>query len=102
MRYPTAQSNKPRSVQAVISDCFGKCGARGGIEFPDIWLKSGHFLNDDFLVYPSMYPAFRTTWQRQKPFVLRSMRSFQWLSDPASARIVPNVEIEVTGTSMPA
>jgi hypothetical protein len=42
---------------------------RGGIELSPIGLKLRHFSNDDFLVYPLMYPAFRTIWQRQKPFV---------------------------------
>jgi hypothetical protein len=34
-----------------------------------IGLKLRHFSNGDFPVYPSMYPAFRTMWQRQKRFV---------------------------------
>jgi hypothetical protein len=42
---------------------------RGGIELSPIGLKLRDFSNHDFLVYPLMYPAFRTLWQRQKPFV---------------------------------
>jgi hypothetical protein len=41
----------------------------GGIELSHIGLKLRHFSNDDFPVYPLMYPAFRTEWQRQKPFI---------------------------------
>jgi hypothetical protein len=42
---------------------------RGGIELSPIGLKLRDFPNDDFPVYPSMYPAVRTPRQRQKPFV---------------------------------
>ena len=42
---------------------------RGGIELSPIGLKLRHFSNDDFPAYPLMYPAFRTIWQRRKPFV---------------------------------
>jgi hypothetical protein len=41
---------------------------RGGIELSPIGLKLRHFSNDCFPVYPLMYPAFGTIWQRQKPF----------------------------------
>jgi hypothetical protein len=52
---------KSRNIVALVP--------RGGIELSPIGLKLRHFSNDDFPVYPLMYPAFRTIWQRQKPFV---------------------------------
>ena len=37
---------------------------RGGIELSSIGLKLGHFSNENFPVYPLVYPALRILWQR--------------------------------------
>ena len=37
---------------------------RGGIELSSIVLRLRDFSNDDFPVYPLMYPAFGALWQR--------------------------------------
>ena len=39
---------------------------RGGIELSFIGLKFRYFSNVDFPVYPLMYPALRTLWQRDR------------------------------------
>jgi hypothetical protein len=60
-----SKSEKTEEDQSLILDMV----PRGGIEFSAIRLELRRFLNDDFLVYPLMYPAFRTVWQHQKPFI---------------------------------
>jgi hypothetical protein len=51
---------------------------RGGIELSSIELKLRHFSNDDFPVYPLMYPVLRTLWLRVRSRSFSSMRQYQW------------------------
>jgi hypothetical protein len=82
--FASLKLRRTRFVLSVLRGCATRSPSgrsvvpRGGIELSPIELKLRHFSNDDFPVYPLMYPLLRTLWLRVRSRSFSSMRPYQW------------------------